>query len=385
MSDGPWQPESLATDPLVQLVDPDGARTTSALSEPYAELAASVDGEQLRAFYRDMALTRRFDEESTSLQRQGELALFTQAKGQEAAQIGSAHAMAPQDWVFPAYREHGVLLVRGVPLRQELHLYRGIDHGGWDTDKYRVHLNTLVIGSQALHATGYAMGIKRDGLVGTGDPTKDEAVTVYFGDGATSQGDVSEALNFAAVAQAPVVFFCQNNQWAISVPTDQQYRVPIVRRGAGFGVPAVRVDGNDALAVYAVTKEALGRAHSGGGPTLIEAVTFRRGAHTTSDDPTRYRSEAEEKYWADRDPIDRIVALLKTEDEWTEAFAADVQQQGDDFAADLRTYVRELGRSDPMSMFDHVYATPHAINQEERAWMESYEQSFSEQRSGVRR
>ncbi|GAA2530140.1 pyruvate dehydrogenase (acetyl-transferring) E1 component subunit alpha [Rarobacter incanus] len=376
MPAAPWQPSALTAEPLVQLVDHAGQRRVDDVSAPYEPLARALDADALRTFYRDMTLTRRFDEESTSLQRQGELALFTQSKGQEAAQIGSAHAMRPQDWAFPAYREHGVLLVRGVPLRQELHLFRGIDHGGWDTEQHRVHLNTLVIGSHALHATGYAMGMSRDGLVGTGDPTKDEATVVYFGDGATSQGDVSEAFNFAAVNQAPIVFFCQNNQWAISVPGELQYRGPLSRRGEGFGVPGVRVDGNDALAVYAVTKTALDKARAGGGPTLIEAVTFRRGAHTTSDDPTRYRSETEEKYWAERDPIDRIVALLKAEGAWSDSFAARVQAEGDEFADELRTYVRSLGRPDPMTMFDNVYTTPHAINEAEREWMRQYDASF---------
>ena len=209
-----------------------------------------------------MVLVRRFDNEATSLQRQGELALYAQCLGQEAAQIGSGRALAPQDQVFPSYREHGVAYTRGVDLADVLRLFRGIDHGGWDPTAFGFHLYTLVIGSHTLHATGYAMGLQRDGAVGTGDPARDSAVVTYFGDGSTSQGDVNEALVFAAVNNAPVVFFCQNNQWAISEPTSKQSRVPLADRGPGFGIPSVRVDGNDVLATYAVTAEALERARS---------------------------------------------------------------------------------------------------------------------------
>src|SRR5690625_630407 len=192
-----------------------------------------------------------------------------------------------------------------------------------------------MIGSHALHATVYAMGIKRDGDVGTGDPARDRAVVAYFGDGATAQGDLNEALTFAAVNDAPVVFFCQNNHWAISEPTSRQSRVPLYHRGRGFGVPSVQVDGNDVLACYAVTAEALERARSGGGPTFIEALTYRMGAHTTSDDPTRYRSRAEEDYWRRRDPIDRLRLLLEAESTPPDFFTG-VDADADELAARLR-------------------------------------------------
>lgn len=370
--------------PLVQLVTPEGTRTTGPAHQAYRDIAASLGTDELLGFYRDMVLVRRFDDESTSLQRQGELALFAQAKGQEAAQIGSGRALAGQDFVFPSYREHGVAFTRGLDVRQILHLFRGTEHGGWDPTAHNFHLYTLVIGSHALHATGYAMGVQRDGLVGTGDATKDTAVVAYFGDGATSQGDVSEALGFAAVNNAPVVFFCQNNQWAISVPTSTQTRVPLVQRGAGFGVPSVRVDGNDVLAVHAVTTEALERARSGGGPTFIEAVTFRTGAHTTSDDPTRYRSTDEEQYWEDRDPIERLVALLKAEGAWDQNFADAVDAESEALGESIRTYVRELGRPNPVTMFDNVYATEHSVNTQERAWFADYDASFGETPGGHR-
>jgi 2-oxoisovalerate dehydrogenase E1 component alpha subunit len=365
--------------PLLQLVTPAGARVTTPETDAYRERVSHLDGTALRGLYRDMVLTRRFDDEATSLQRQGELGLFAQSKGQEAAQIGSGRALAPQDYVFPSYREHGISHVRGIDPTARLRLFRGVDHGGWDPVAHNVHLYTLVIGSHALHATGYAMGVQRDGLVGTGDPERDAAVVAYFGDGATSQGDVSEALVFAAVNNAPVVFFCQNNQWAISEPTTKQTRVPLYRRGGGFGIPSVRVDGNDVLACYAVTAEALERARTGGGPTFVEAFTYRMGAHTTSDDPTKYRSRAQEEYWRRRDPIDRLEALLRAEDAWDEAFAADVEAEGEALGERLRTETRALAAPAGSSMFDHVYATPHSVVERESAWFDEYEQSFAEE------
>ena len=342
---------------LVQLLTPEGRRTRD---QRYDARVDALTPDTLRAMYGDMVLARRFDTEATALQRQGELALFAPALGQEGAQIGSAHALARQDMVFPSYREHGVLHARGVDPLDVLSLFRGVDYGAWDPREAGVHLYTLVIGSQTLHATGYAMGVARDGLVGTGDPERDTAVVVYFGDGATSQGDTNEALVFAAVNQAPVVFFCQNNQWAISEPTTRQSRVPLADRGKGFGVPTVRVDGNDVLACYAVAAEALERARSGGGPTFVEAVTYRMGAHTTSDDPTRYRTREEEESWRRRDPIDRLRAHLEAAGELPEAYLADVAAEADALGVRLREGVRAMAAPAPESMFEHVYATNHA-------------------------
>lgn len=364
----------LTDDGLVQLLTPTGERVDH---PDYAPRVAHLDAEDLRGLYRDMVIVRRFDTEATALQRQGELALWAQCLGQEAAQVGSGRALAPQDYVFPSYREHGVAHTRGLDLTDVLRLFRGVDHGGWDSEAFNFHLYTLVIGSHTLHATGYAMGVQRDGDVGTGDPARDTAVVTYFGDGATSQGDVNEALVFAAVNNAPLVLFCQNNQWAISEPTTRQARVPLAARGPGFGVPSVRVDGNDVLACYAVTAEALERARSGGGPTLIEAFTYRMGAHTTSDDPTRYRSAAEEEYWRQRDPIDRLEAYLSSVGELSDAFRADLAAEADALSERIRTTVRALGRPETTTMFEHVYATPHSVVDAERAWFERYEASFA--------
>jgi 2-oxoisovalerate dehydrogenase E1 component alpha subunit len=364
------------TDPdadLVQLLTPSG----ELVEHPdYSPRIAHLDADALRGMYRDMVLVRAFDDEATSLQRQGELGLWAQSLGQEAAQVGSGRALAPQDYVFPSYREHGVAHTRGLDLVDILRLFRGIDHGGWDAEAHGFHLYTLVIGSHTLHATGYAMGLQRDGLVGTGDPERDAAVVTYFGDGATSQGDVSEALVFAAVNNAPLVLFCQNNQWAISEPTTRQTRVPIARRGEGFGVPGVRVDGNDVLATYAVTAEALERARNGGGPTLIEAYTYRMGAHTTSDDPTRYRTSDEDEYWRRRDPIDRLRTHLSAIGELPDDFVAELDADAEALGRRIRTAVRAMTAPAPASMFDHVYASPHATLAEERAWFAAYEASF---------
>ncbi|WP_431838335.1 pyruvate dehydrogenase (acetyl-transferring) E1 component subunit alpha [Cellulomonas sp. Y8] len=364
----------LTDDGLVQLLTPAGERVDH---PDYSARVAHLDADALRGLYRDMVLVRRFDTEATALQRQGELGLWAQCLGQEAAQVGSGRALAPQDYVFPSYREHGVAHTRGLDLTQLLQLFRGVDHGGWDPEEFNFHLYTLVIGSHTLHATGYAMGVQRDGAVGTGDPERDTAVVTYFGDGATAQGDVNEALVFAAVNNAPLVLFLQNNQWAISEPTTRQARVPLAARGPGFGVPSVRVDGNDVLATYAVTAEALERARSGGGPTLVEAFTYRMGAHTTSDDPSRYRSAAEEDYWRQRDPIDRLEKHLAATGELSDVFRADLAAEADALGERIRTYVRALGRPATSTMFDHVYATPHAVVDAERAWFERYEASFA--------
>ena len=249
-------------------------------------------------------LVRRIDTEAISLQRQGELGIWASLLGQEAAQIGSGRALGPDDMAFPTYREHGVAWCRGIDPVKLLELYRGVSHGGWDPEEHKFHLYTIVIGAQTLHATGYAMGIQRDGA-GRG-----EAVIVYFGDGATSQGDVNEAFIWASVFNAPIVFFCQNNQWAISEPLEKQSRIPLYQRARGFGFPGLRVDGNDVLACYAVTKKAMQAAREGQGPTLIEAFTYRMGAHTTTDDPTRYRLASELELWKLKDPIERVRAYL---------------------------------------------------------------------------
>jgi 2-oxoisovalerate dehydrogenase E1 component alpha subunit len=358
---------------LVQLLTPQGER----LEHPqYSRYVDHLGPEDLRQLLRDLTLVRRVDTEATALQRQGELGIWASLLGQEAAQVGSGRALAPQDYAFPTYREHGVAWCRGVDPLNLLGLFRGVNHGGWDPDEKNFHLYTIVIGAQTLHATGYAMGIQRDGDVGTGDPDRDAAVIAYFGDGATAQGDVNEAFVFAAVQNAPVVFFCQNNQWAISEPNERQTRIPLYRRAAGFGFPGVRVDGNDVLAVYAVTKAALESARSGNGPTFVEAYTYRMGAHTTSDDPTRYRVAAEVDIWKERDPITRLRSYLVEHGMVDDAFFTALQAESDELAAHVRQGCLALPDPDPLSMFDHVYVDDHPLLQEERQQFAAYRASF---------
>ncbi|MFW7415424.1 thiamine pyrophosphate-dependent dehydrogenase E1 component subunit alpha [Demequina sp. SO4-18] len=365
----------LSSDGLVQLLDAAGEAVENETFSPYA---AHLTADDLRAFWRDMTVLRAFDLEATSLQRQGELGLWVQSLGQEAAQIGSGHALREPDFVFPSYREHGVALTRDVDLVDLLKIFRGLQHGAWTPADHGFHLYTLVIGSHALHATGYAMALDRDGLVASGNPERDGAAVCYFGDGATSQGDVSEALTFASVYNAPVVFFVQNNQFAISEPATRQTRVPIADRGKGFGIPTVRVDGNDVIACHAVTQWAVRHARSGGGPVFIEAFTYRMGAHTTSDDPSRYRSKAQETYWAERDPIARLETYLTHRGELSDEFRAEVSAEAKALCERARTAVRSWEREPLLTMFDDVYALPHATVEAEREWFERYEASFAD-------
>ncbi|SDM27800.1 pyruvate dehydrogenase (acetyl-transferring) E1 component subunit alpha [Streptomyces wuyuanensis] len=352
---------------LVQLLTPEGERVEH---PDYDHFVADLGPDELRGLYRDMVLTRRFDAEATALQRQGELGLWASLLGQEAAQIGSGRALRDDDYVFPTYREHGVAWCRGVDPTNLLGMFRGVNHGGWDPNSNNFHLYTIVIGSQTLHATGYAMGVAKDGA--------DSAVIAYFGDGASSQGDVAESFTFSAVYNAPVVFFCQNNQWAISEPTERQTRVPLYQRAQGFGFPGVRVDGNDVLACLAVTRSALERARRGEGPTLVEAFTYRMGAHTTSDDPTRYRHDDERVAWEAKDPILRLRKYLAAQGLADEAFFTELDAESDALAKRVREAVRAMPDPDDMAMFDNVYADGHALVDEERAQFAAYQASFAD-------
>ncbi len=357
---------------FIQLLTPEGER----IEHPEYPLDLSAD--DIRNMYRDLVLVRTIDTVAISLQRQGELGIWASLLGQEAAQIGSGRALSPDDMVFPTYREHGVAWCRGIDPVKLLELYRGVSHGGWAPEEHKFGLYTIVIGAQTLHATGYAMGIQRDGAV-DGDPAsqeRGEAVIAYFGDGATSQGDVNEAFVWASVFNAPIVFFCQNNQWAISEPLEKQSRIPLYQRARGFGFPGLRVDGNDVLACYAVTQKALQAAREGQGPTLIEAFTYRMGAHTTTDDPTRYRLASELEMWKLKDPIERVRAYLVRGGMAEPDFLAEVDAEAKQVGARVREACRNMADPPPLALFDHVYAEPTALLREEREQYAAYLDSF---------
>ncbi len=354
---------------LVQLLTPEGERVS------HPDYDVDLTDDEYRELYRDLVLVRRIDVEATALQRQGELGIWAALLGQEAAQVGSGRAMRPKDFAFPTYREHGVAWCKGVDPLKLLGLFRGASNGGWDPQEKRFNLYTIVIGSQTLHATGYAMGITKDGAVGTDDG---EAAIAYFGDGASSQGDVNEAFVWASVYNAPVVFFCQNNQWGISTPTDHQSRIPLYRRAQGFGFPGVRVDGNDVLASYAVTRKALDDARTGQGPTLIEAFTYRMGAHTTSDDPTRYRLASDLEAWKLKDPLERMKSFLYKQQLVDSSFFDQLTADADELAARIRKGCLEMPDPDPLSIFDDVYDEITPLLEEQRATHEAYLAGFSD-------
>ncbi len=363
---------------MVQLLDPEGRLTVGADADRYGHLVEALDDATLESFWRNMVVGRVFDRAAANMQRPGQLALWIPSWGQEAAQVGSAFATRAQDHIFPSYREHIIGIIRGLDPVKLLAMLRGVTLGGWepeDTDKF--HQYTLVLASHTLPATGYAMGMQLDGTTATGNPDTDEALIVYYGDGSSSQGDANEALVFASSYQTPQVFFIQNNQWAISVPVERQSRVPLAQRGYGFGMPGTRIDGNDVLASYAVTREALDNARAGGGPALIEALTYRLGAHTTADDPTKYRPEGELEYWEARDPLIRTRAFLESRGA-SAAFFDEVDSYAADFAADVRKRSLALEAPDRSVIFRHVYADPHPLMAAEEAWLAEYEASFGE-------
>jgi 2-oxoisovalerate dehydrogenase E1 component alpha subunit len=382
----PWTPASVptaeqvvaglkATDEggadLVQLLTPEGERVGDERFDGWAE---DIGVTELQELYRDMVLVRRFDREANALQRQGQLGIWVPLLGQEAAQIGAGRALQPQDMAFPSYREHGVAWCRGIDPTDLLGIFRGTDHGSWDPKATRFHLYTIVIGNQCLNATGYAMGQKFESKVGEGPDS--EATICFFGDGATSQGDVHEGFVWAAVYDAPVVFYCQNNQWAISEPTEKQTRVPLYKRAQGYGFPGIRVDGNDVLACLAVTRWALEECRSGNGPVLIEAFTYRMDAHTTSDDPSRYRLAGELELWKLKDPIERVRVHLVRSLGVAQEFFDGVQRESDELAARFRQFCVDMPAPGPERMFSEVYAAESPQVAAQREQYLAYHASF---------
>ncbi|MFC5337366.1 thiamine pyrophosphate-dependent enzyme [Leucobacter denitrificans] len=371
----------------IRFLDVDGRYAPSSSASAFADELEGVGLDEFKQWYRAMFFTRAFDTEATHLQRQGQLALWAPSVGQEGCQVGLAHAAEPQDHLFPAYREHTVAHVRGVDFVSVAMLFRGFTHGGWDVTDPKsgnFHLYTLVLGSQSHHASGYALGQVLDAKRREGNTKLDpgeagtetgEASMVFYGDGTSSQGDTSEAMVFAASYQTPTVFVVQNNQWAISVPVERQSRTPLYRRALGFGIRSVQIDGNDPLAAYAVGRKFLRLAREGKGPGYIEALTYRIGAHTTSDDPTRYRQQEELEEWQQRDPIKRLEAYLR-EQGVDDAYFDEVAKAADQEAKRVRDAVLAEPAPDADSMFAHVYSEEHPRIEEQRQWLDHYEASF---------
>ena len=337
--------------PMVQILAPDGVAV--------GDTEVGLSDDQLRELLRLLIRSRRLDRECWALQRQGELTVYPPFEGQEAAQVGSAFALGPEDFAFPSFRELAAAIVRGVDVVEYLQYHRGTWHGG-PYDPYASGFAPICVpvATQIVHAVGWAIGARLDG--------KAACSLAYFGEGSASEGDFHEAANMAAVFGAPAILFCQNNGWAISVPSTEQFMAPIAARAAGYGFPGIRVDGNDVLAVYAVTREAAERARSGGGPTLIEAMTYRVGAHSTADDASRYRDEAEVEVWRARDPIERyrhwLLATGLVDDTWI----AGVDAETETWVAEIRASLTALRTPPESEVFDHAFAEPPATVRRQR-------------------
>jgi pyruvate dehydrogenase E1 component alpha subunit len=324
-------------------------------------LEPDLSADTLSRMYRAMLLGRRLDERMVRLQRQGRIGTFAPIKGQEAAQIGSVATLTPRDWMVPSFRETASMLWRGWPIEQMLRFFAGCLEGAQPAPDQRDLPITIPVSTQLPHAVGlaYAAQYKDD----------DAVVMAYFGDGATSEGDFHEAANFAGVWHVPVVFVCQNNQWAISVPLKKQTNSrTLAQKALAYGFPGIQVDGNDLLAVYAATSEAVARAREGEGPTLIECVTYRLGVHTTADDPTKYRSEDEVKAWEKKDPLTRLVPYLERKGVATAGIAEEVDA---DIASAIERFESQPA-PDPVTVFDHVYAERPPHLERQRAEMIQY-------------
>jgi len=337
----------LPSEAPLQLIDADGRPGGN--PGPLALPAPDV----LLELHRRMVLGRQVDLQCTALTKQGRLAVYPSSRGQDACEVGAVLALRDQDWLFPTYRDTVAIMTRGVPAEQALTLLRGDWHCGYDPYEYRVAPQCTPLATSTLHAVGLAHGARLRG--------QDVVALALLGDGATSEGDTHEALNFAGVWQAPTVFLVQNNGYAISVPLSKQTAAPtLAAKGIGYGIPSLLVDGNDAAAVYAAVRSAVERAAAGGGPTLIEALTYRIEAHTNADDATRYRNAAEVEAWLARDPISRLEAYLRSQSLLSDAGVAALAEEATQLAADVRMRMNADVTVDPAELFEHVYARPTA-------------------------
>src|ERR671925_352168 len=308
-------------------------------------LDPGLPASELKRLYRAMLLARRLDERMVRLQRQGRIGTFAPIKGQEASQLGSICTLRPTDWMVPSFRETAAMIWRGWPIERMLMFFAGYLEGGQPDAGQNDLPITIPVSTQLPHAVGLAYAAQYRG--------DDVVVMAYFGDGATSEGDFHEALNFAGVWHVPVVFVCQNNQWAISIPLKKQTNSKtIAQKALAYGLPGIQVDGNDVLAVYAASREAVTRARDGDGPTLIECVTYRLAMHTTADDPTKYRSDEEVKEWERKDPLTRFRIYLEKKNLLEEG----LDEQIDAEISEAIARFEATAPADPLVMFDHVYA-----------------------------
>ncbi|MGW1365206.1 pyruvate dehydrogenase (acetyl-transferring) E1 component subunit alpha [Streptomyces chartreusis] len=347
----------------VRFVSPDGrpVKPPSEYEEPSSEL--------LREAYRRMVLGRRFDTQATALTKQGRLAVYPSSRGQEACQIAGILALRDQDWLFPTYRDSVALVSRGIDPIEVLTLLRGGWHCGYDPASTRVAPQCTPLATQTIHAVGMAEALRRKG--------EDGVTMAFIGDGGTSEGDFHEALNYAAVLKAPVVFFIQNNQYAISVPLSRQTAAPaLAYKGVGYGVRSEQVDGNDLVAVLSVLLTAVEHARSGKGPFLVEAHTYRMEAHTNADDPTRYRDQEEVKEWESADPLSRLETYLQDQGLLTAEDIMAAKETSEAFAAQVRAGMNVDVEADPMDLFKHVFAepTPQLLEQQAQLAAESHPQ-----------
>lgn len=337
-------PASWDSQPL-RYLDEHGAPVEGAL-RPGPEI---LSPEALLRGYRALRFARAFDTEATNLVMQGRLAVYPSCRGQEACEVAAVHALTEDDWLLPTYRDSAALVLRGIPAVDALTLLRGSWHCGYDPKQWRTMPQCTPLATQGPHAVGLGLAAKL-----AGDPT---VALCFFGDGATSEGDFHEACNSAAVYQAPVVFLVQNNQYAISVPLHKQtHAMRLADKAVGYGLPGVRVDGNDLVALNTVLAGAVAKAREGGGPTLIEAVTYRMQAHTNADDAGRYRESSEVEYWKQRDPIERLAKYLTATGALDATIEAEIDEECAAYCEQMRARFAEEPDYHPDEMFEHVYA-----------------------------
>ena len=355
---------------MVRLLDESGSLVDG------AEVPAELSDEDLGDMYRYMRLGRHFDERAVSLQRQGRMGTYAPLSGQEGSQVGSSFAMDEEDWLFPSYREHIASVVHGLPLSKTLEYWMGLEEGNQIPEDVNIFTVAVPIATQIPHATGAAWASRLKG--------ESKAFVVHFGDGATSEGDFHEGLNFAGVFDAPAIFFCNNNQWAISVPRERQTASEtLAQKAIAYGFEGVQVDGMDPLAVYRVTKDAIDKAKDPDEgqlrPTLIEAVQYRFGAHTTADDPSVYRDESEVEEWKQRDPLTRMETFLletgRLDQETIDAIEEEVKEE----VADSIDAAEGAAEPDPKRIFEFMYEELTPRLQDEMEWFEQLRERYGDE------